>query len=393
MSAASATVPLTLAITPPAGTANLPISTEVGITLNGGQITDVTLTKVGNAEKIAGTMRDDGTSWIPAAPLAFSSAYNVAVTGRGTDGGQTVTRNTSFTTMGQPGEALTTGGIHPSTGETVGVAMPVVLDFNPPVPDAARAQVQKRLFVTTNPPQPGAWHWESGAQAWYRPPHYWQPGTTITVRAALGGLPMGDDRFGAGDQSTTVTVGPKVFIDIDNATKRLSVYTNEELVKAMPVSLGAEETPSSSGHMVVMSKEPTSQFFADLTVNNAMRLTAGGEYIHAAPWSVADQGVRNVSHGCTNLSEEDAAWVFGASHIGDPVIVRGTETVLTNGNGWTAWNVPWSEYIKGSALPVDGALAAVVSTPESVSAIAPPKAAPAPPSGAPDATPAPAPSR
>ena len=338
-------------------------------------------------------MRDDGTSWIPAAPLAFSSTYDVAVTGRSSDGGQSVTENTSFTTMGQPGGGLVTGGIYPSTGETVGVAMPVVLDFNPPVPEAARAEVQKRLFVATNPPQPGAWHWPNGAQVWYRPPNYWQPGTTITVRGALAGHPMGDNRFGAADRTTTVIVGPKVLIDIENATKQLNVYINDQLVKTMPVSLGAEDTPSSSGHMVVMSKEPTSQFFAYLTVNNAMRLTAGGEYIHAAPWSVADQGVRNVSHGCTNLSENNAAWVFGVAHLGDPVLVRGTETALTHGNGWTAWNLPWSEYIKASALPVPPALAAVGVHAQSVSAIAPARPAPAPPSGSPAATPGVVPTR
>src|SRR5258705_974804 len=75
----SADVPFTLAVTPVAGTANLPISTEVGIALTGGQVTDVALTKAGGAEKIPGWMPDDGTSWVPAAPLGFSSTYAVAV--------------------------------------------------------------------------------------------------------------------------------------------------------------------------------------------------------------------------------------------------------------------------------------------------------------------------
>jgi hypothetical protein len=127
--------------------------------------------------------------------------------------------------------------------------------------------------------------------------------------------------------------------------------------------------------MVVMSKQETALFDVPgeyrTTVEHAMRLTWGGEFIHAASWSVEDQGVRNVSHGCVNLSDENAAWLFGVAHLGDPVIMRNTETPLANGNGWTAWNMPWSEYIKGSALPVAPALAAVVSTPESVSAIAP----------------------
>ena len=49
---ASAPVPVTLAVTPPAGAANLPISTEVGIAITGGQVTDVALTNAGTTEKI-----------------------------------------------------------------------------------------------------------------------------------------------------------------------------------------------------------------------------------------------------------------------------------------------------------------------------------------------------
>ena len=48
-----------------------------------------------------------------------------------------------------------------------------------------------------------------------------------------------------------------------------------------------------------------------------MRLTWGGEFIHAAPWSVG-QGNTNVSHGCVNMSDGNAAWLFAITHIGDP---------------------------------------------------------------------------
>ena len=53
------------------------------------------------------------------------------------------------------------------------------------------------------------------------------------------------------------------------------------------------------------------------------RLTWDGQYIHAAPWSVADQGHRNVSHGCVNVSDDNAQWLFGITHLGHPVIVIG----------------------------------------------------------------------
>jgi hypothetical protein len=93
-------------------------------------------------------------------------------------------------------------------------------------------------------------------------------------------------------------------------------------------------------------------------IHYAMRLTWGGEFVHAAPWSVSDQGHRNVSHGCVNMSWDNAVWLFERAHQGDPVIVRGTEVRAVHGNGWTAWNLPWSTFIKGSALPVPPELAA-----------------------------------
>jgi lipoprotein-anchoring transpeptidase ErfK/SrfK len=59
-----------------------------------------------------------------------------------------------------------------------------------------------------------------------------------------------------------------------------------------------------------------------LTVYNAVRVTWGGVYVHAAPWSVASQGKANVSHGCINLSPDNAAWYYNTVNIGDPIIVQ-----------------------------------------------------------------------
>ena len=370
-SAAQASAPaqtaaaFTFALTPATGAKNLPVSTEIGLSITAGQITSVALTKAGSAAEVKGHLRDDGTSWIPEAPLAFSTIYTAAVTARSTDGSRTETRATTFTTMGRPGRETGTG-LYLFSDQTYGVGMPVVIEFNPPVPESARAGVQKRLFVTSNPSQPGVWHWASGSQVWYRPPTYWQPGTQLTVRAALRGHPMGGGRYGDTDRSATVRIGPKVVMDVDNKTKRMRVYSGDKLVRTIKVSLGKRSTPSSSGHFVVMSKDYTYRFDTRgepnggyvVDVNYAMRLTWGGEFIHAAPWSVGDQGVRNVSHGCVNMSWPNAEWLFGVAHVGDPVIVRGTEVQAVPGNGWTAWNQTWAQFIKGSALPVPADLAA-----------------------------------
>jgi len=306
----------------------------------------------------------DGSSWVPDAPLKYSTGYQASVTGRGADG-KAVTKTTSFTTMGQPGRTVDTG-LYLQDGTTVGVAMPVVVEFDPPVPDSARAAIQQRLFVTTMPFQPGVWHWDSGRQVEYRAPQYWKTGTVISVRSGLAGLPMGDGSYGDIDRSATVTVGQKVVMSVDNANKQMSVYVNDQLARQMPVSLGKPSTPSSSGTMVTMSHDYSTIFDTTregpggyrVQVNYAMRLTWGGEFIHAAPWSVGDQGVRNVSHGCVNMSTDNSAWLFGITHVGDPVTVKGTEVQLSDGNGWTGWNETWADYVKGSAAPVPAQLAA-----------------------------------
>jgi lipoprotein-anchoring transpeptidase ErfK/SrfK len=346
-----------LALTPAAD--GLPISTEVGLTLAHGTLKTLGLTDE-RAKAIAGHLRDDGSSWIPDEPLAFHTRYTATAVATGEDG-KDVTQTTSFSTMGEPGRRVDTG-LYMFDGNEYGVAMPVVVEFMTPVDDDYRAVVQKRLFVTTDPPQKGAWSWASDQHVEYRAENYWQPGTRITVRAALDGVPMGPGRYGDTDRRAAATVTThRTELFVDNASKRMTVMENGVQTRQIPVSLGKPSTPSSSGTMVIMTKDVHTVF--DTTnepgvdhyradISYAMRITWGGEFIHAAPWSVADQGVNNVSHGCVNMSWDNAQWLFSVTHVGDPVTVRGTEQQLANGNGFTAWNMSWPEFLKGSALPV-----------------------------------------
>ena len=109
--------------------------------------------------------------------------------------------------------------------------------------------------------------------------------------------------------------------------------------------------------MVVMTKNQSELFVGTdpgdsyrETVYWTQRLTIDGQYIHAAPWSVGSQGRSNVSHGCTNMSTENARWLFGITHVGDPVTVTGTEAKLQWGDGYTDWDVSFDRYRQGSAL-------------------------------------------
>jgi lipoprotein-anchoring transpeptidase ErfK/SrfK len=239
-------------------------------------------------------------------------------------------------------------------GAVYGVGMPVTVDFSAPIPDRAKADVERRLSVRSNPPQAGAWRWYGDQEVIYRPKDLWRTGTTVTVSTALGGVPVAGGYVDT-NRRVTARIGRKMTFQISDATKQMRVFQNDKLVKTFPVSLGAQDTPSSSGNMVVMTREAETLwvYSADdqLDVKYAERLTADGEYIHAAPWSVADQGRDDVSHGCTNLSDDNAAWVYDNSKVGDPVTVTGTAKHLEPGNGWTVWDMSWTDYVKGSALP------------------------------------------
>jgi lipoprotein-anchoring transpeptidase ErfK/SrfK len=364
-SPAAPPIPFEFAVTPADKKKDLPVSTEIGTTVKGGEITSVTLTEKKGGKAVKGAMRDDKSSWVPSAPLKYDTEYTATVVATSA-AGQTATKKVSFSTRGRSGNAVGSG-LYMFNGRTYGVAMPVVVEFSTGIPKKDRAAVQRRLFVQTDPPQPGVWHWvSSGTQAYYRAPDYWRPGTKITVRAALEGIPLSNGRVGDEDRRATVKIGDKFEMKVDNKTKKMQVFKSDKLVKTFPVSLGKPSTPSSSGTLIVMDKQEHTIFdtFAELgpqegyrtEIDFAQRLTWGGEFIHSAPWSVGDQGVRNVSHGCVNLAPDNASWLFGQTKVGDPITIKGTERKLEPGNGWTAWNMSWSDYIKGSALPVPAAL-------------------------------------
>lgn len=376
--------PLALTVTPAEAAKNQPVSTEIGTKVAGGQVQSVTMTDAAGA-KVAGGMRGDGSSWVPSKPLKYGKKYSATVVATAPDG-TTTEKTTSFTTMNKPSKK-TGAGLYMFEDRVYGVAMPVVIEFTSPVPASARAGVERRLFVTTDPPQPGVWSWSSPLQVMYRGPEFWQTGTKITVRAALEGVPMGNGRYGDADRKGIGNISPeKIEMKVDNATKQMQVFKNDNLVKTIPVSLGKKATPSSSGTLVVMDKLVKTVFDTTddpgnvdryvVDIEYAQRLTWGGEYIHAAPWSVQHQGKRNVSHGCVNVSMANAKYLFNLTRIGDPITIKGTERTVRPANGWTAWSLSWEDFLKGSALPVPPELAAAGSPEPSAAATPAPSASP-----------------
>ncbi|GAA4898252.1 L,D-transpeptidase [Stackebrandtia albiflava] len=355
-----------LTVSPETGTEEAPVSTEIGVEVEAGEVTEVVLQPEGG-EPVEGELRPDGTSWVPSSPLEYETTYTAAVTAVDADE-IPVTTETTFTTMASPGNQMFASIWNGSEYE-YGQATPIMLDFPREfsVPEEERANVERRLFVKSDPPQPGAWHWFSGNHLEYRPQEYWQPGTVIEVRAAIGGMPLGGGVYGEADITQTVHIsGTARSVEVSNETKQMVAMENGEVVKTMPISLGKDSSPSYSGTMIVMEKLAETVF--DTTnepgcngeedgedcyitdIQWAQRLTWSGQFIHSAPWSVGDQGVRNVSHGCVNASPADSEWIFNFTRVGDPVIVTGTGVELPYGDGFTAYDLSWEEFLEGSYL-------------------------------------------
>ena len=346
-------------VSPAANASQVPASAEIEFATENA-ISATCELKDAAGKVIGGTVRPDTKIWVPETMLTYGGTYTVTVTATGADN-KTTTATSTFTVMGKPGNTVT---VSTNIGDNMvaGVGMPMVLRFGRAVPKQLRADIQKRLWVTSTPAQEGTWHWFNDSEVHYRPKTYWQGGTKLAFRIGIGGLPMGGNWFGRADVTVHASIRPdSLIMSVDNATKKMTVTQNGQVIKTMPVSLGKRSTPSSSGTMVVMERlrtttfntmndpDPANRYITD--IEYAQRLTWGGEFIHAASWSEGDQGRRNVSHGCVNVSVANAAWLFNLTKVGDPVTVKGTERTLDKGNGWTDWSMSWDQYVKGSAIP------------------------------------------
>ncbi|MBQ0892749.1 L,D-transpeptidase family protein [Micromonospora sp. U56] len=345
---------------PKADATDVPASTGITFTTKDAKETSVELTDAGG-KAVEGELAADGKSWLPAGALEYGEKYTATVTATGDDG-KPATATSAFTVMAKPDKQVRITSFL-GDNQVVGVGMPLIVRFGRAIPEDYRDDVQRRMTVTTTPAQAGIWHWSSPTEVRYRPKEFWQSGTTVSYRVQAGGLPMGDGWYGRSDLTVDVKIGPSLVMQVDNKTKRMTVTKDGKVVKTVLVSLGKKTTPSSSGTMVVIEKLRKTVFdtLEELgpeegyrtKIDYAQRLTWGGEFIHAAPWSEGKQGRVNVSHGCVNVSMADGKWLFENTRIGDPITVKGTERKLQNGNGWTDWNMSWDDYVKGSAVPYE----------------------------------------
>jgi lipoprotein-anchoring transpeptidase ErfK/SrfK len=90
--------------------------------------------------------------------------------------------------------------------------------------------------------------------------------------------------------------------------------------------------------------------YAPEKVPFATKISVDGIYLHELDATVWAQGNQNVSHGCLNLNYTNAKWYYEHSVIGDVVQVVHSGGPKINFNQGGQWSVPWSAWVKGSAL-------------------------------------------
>ena len=335
------------------------VDTLVTATAENGTLERV-LVKSGE-QRLAGELSKNRRSWTATERLEPGTSYHVSAIAVDSEGlTNKVTR--SFRTVDLTLEQQTYASVAPLDGETVGVGMPVVLTFDVPVTD--RAEMERHLHVDPVPAQPGSWNWVSDNEVHWRPKTYWKPGTDVTVNADINGVNAGNGIFGQEDRTTTFHVGDALIMNIDVSKHTMSVFENGNLLRNIPVSAGKPGFTTRSGSKVIMEKfrskrmdaattgisEDHPEYYNLSNVEYAQRVTYSGEFIHAAPWSVAAQGRENVSHGCVGMSTDDAAWLYSLTRRGDVVDVVGTDRPMEATNGYGDWNVSWADYKAGSAI-------------------------------------------
>ncbi|MEP7193278.1 MAG: Ig-like domain-containing protein [Actinomycetota bacterium] len=330
----------------------------VGVSL--GTLDSVTLMENHGGE-VTGKTGPDG-EWHSVGLLRPSTEYTVFIAATGPDGLATSV-SSIFTTLSP--KVTATYSVSPN-GSAVGVGMPVIVHFDSAVTTKARrAEVEKRVKVTTVPVQAGAWGWLDERQLMWRPEHYWVTGTKVSVSTPLHGVQTGDDKWVKADATTTFTVGPSMVSTVDMRKHTLTVRRNGVVIRTFPVSTGKPGplTETRSGIKVIIERNSklvmdsatvgipkTSPDYYKITTQWNLRLTWTGEFIHSAPWSVNSQGTENVSHGCTNMAPKDAEWMFKNSRVGDVVVFTGGDRVFKPHEGYGVWVYSYAGWSALSAL-------------------------------------------
>jgi len=347
-----------VSVAPANGAHNVRPDTPVVVTVKNGSVASADL-RSNDGQRLQGRIDGSG-GWQATDPLKPATSYTLKVTSH-SGSGTTRTTTSKFTTLTP--RAYNRVTLQPGDDWTVGVGMPVVVSFSSPVTN--RSGAVKALTVRSTPTVAGGWRWITPSEVQWRPKDYWPAGTKVKVTAAVGGVEFSSGVWGRRTVTSAFSIGARQISTVDVTKHTLTVTRNRKVVKVIPVTTGMTNSkptfPTRGGVKVIMSREasvrmdaattgtdPKDPNYYNLTVHWALRLTYSGEFLHAAPWSVGQQGKANVSHGCTGMSDANAKWMYDHSHVGDVVVYVNSKRPLEWGNGYTAWNKSFADWSKSA---------------------------------------------
>jgi hypothetical protein len=367
--AAKKTSEADIKITPKDGSDNASINNSAAVTVSKGTLTSVTM-KTTDGTTVAGQLSADKLSWKPTVQLERSTTYKVAAEAKDS-GGRVAHENASFTTVSPANSFI--GNFTPDNGSTVGVGMPVSINFDKAITN--KAAVQKGITVSSSSGQEVVGHWFGANRLDFRPEDYWKENSTITLKLALDGVEGASGVYGVQQKTVTFHIGRNQISYVDAKTKQLKVTQDGKTIKTIPISAGSPDHKTYNGTMVMSEKFKQTRMdgatvgFTDddgkgeydiKDVPHAIRLTSSGTFIHGNYWGAKSVfGNVNTSHGCVGLSDTKGAndkgtpayWFYNNSIVGDVVVIShtGDKTVQPD-NGLNGWNLNWSAWKAGSAI-------------------------------------------
>lgn len=354
-----ASAPLHLTFKPATATDDVIPVAPISVQIADGWFQRVTLTNPAG-KAVAGAFNSDRTLYTITEPLGYDTTYTWNGSAVGHDG-KAIPVTGKFSTV-TPAKKVGSG-FQLADGQTIGVAAPIIIQFDAPISD--KIAVEKALTVTTTPPVEGSWAWlpdeTKGARIHYRPREYYPAGTIVNVDAKFYGLPFGDGAYGLQDMSLNIQVGRRQVVKAEVSSHRIQVVTDAGIIMDFPCSYGeADEARNVTRNGIHVVTEKYSDYYmsnpaagySNVHERWAVRISNNGEFIHANPASAGAQGNTNVTNGCINLSTGDAEQYYRSAIYGDPVEVTGSSIQLSYSDGdiWD-WAVDWDTWVSMSALP------------------------------------------
>jgi len=347
-----------VAAVPRNGAANVSPQTPATVSVKNGTLSKVTLTS-SSGIKVKLSTSADRARVTTAQTLGYGKTYTWSGRAVGAEG-RPVKIAGRFTTV-TPAVTLH-ASVNIGDGQKVGIAAPIIITFGGHVTDQAAAE--KALTVQTSVPTVGSWAWlpdDSGqSRVHWRPEHYWKPGTKVSVSANFYGVNYGGGAYGEENVTSKFAIGRSEIVKADVTSYRLKVYRNGKKLFDFPASYGLATDPNRvtpSGVYVVMEKYPVKYMsnpaygYKNIPEKWSVRFSNYGLFIHDNDATDGVQGAANVTHGCVNLSYDNALAYYNSVLYGDPVEVTGSSIHESGVHGDVYdWSVPWAKWKAMSAL-------------------------------------------